>query len=314
MIKVAISGADNPNAGELIRILVNHPDVDIISISASGKEGLRASALHHGLTGETSLTCSSKPNLGDADILFICEPGLTPEHLPEYSNDKLKTIAFNPNETIAGADKDAVLAVPEMNRKPLVRGAKAATLASPAASVALVALYPLAMNMLLGPDLMLTLHAPEDVTAGRALDRSLREISQGLAEAQKSFNGKIEFRTHNIDENRGMILETTIPCQIGLEDILGMYEIYDDHNFTFVVMSDADIADAVGTDKCIISLSKPDASTLHIRAVADCRMRGAAGEAVHVMNLMFGLHEKTGLALKASLFKPASQPDGLFFG
>lgn len=315
MIKVAISGADSPDAGELIRILINHPDVDLRSISASGREGLHANAVHRGLIGETDISFSSFPKLDRADILFICSPGLTPSDIPASAyGDNLKTISFNPGETICGADLEPVFALPEINRKALVRGAMAAVLPSPVASLVLCALYPLALNMILPNDLSIHLYVPDDISAGRALNRSSEEIKAALADAQKSFCGKVEFSTHPVKENRGMMMETDIPCSVGLEHILELYDIYDDHNFSFVVMSPVDTADVVGTDKCIISISKPDDSTLRVRAVADCRMRGAAGEAVHVMNLMFGLHEKTGLALKTSLFSPKAAPDGLFFG
>ena len=94
-----------------------------------------------------------------------------------------------------------------------------------------------------------------------------------------------------------------LECQPDLEQILQMYEeVYDDHNFTSIVTSPVNPIETEGTNKVIISISKPDAATLCLDIVADGRMRGGAGEAVHLLNLLFALHEQTGLKLKASRY------------
>ena len=100
-----------------------------------------------------------------------------------------------------------------------------------------------------------------------------------------------------------MRMECDIPCRTELAEILRLYDShFDDHNFTFHVSYPVGMEEVEGTDRCVISLSKPTPDTLHVEAVADARLRGGAGEAVHLMNLLFGLHERVGLTLKASVY------------
>lgn len=303
MIKVAITGADHPTAGELIRILVNHPDVEIVAIVAPGHEGAPVHSVHHGLHGEAPLSFTASLRPAAADLIFSCGNSLT---LPEMQAllDKFPDLKIIVLESLQGASEDdsSVFALPEINRKALVRGARLAEIPSAVASLALVPLYPLARHMLLSENIELTISAPEDLVTTDKLKLAEKEISSQLALAQRSFNGKISFKILSPSSKRGIELQSEISTPLDLEHILETYNLYDDHNFSFPITSPVKLEDVKGTEKIIFSLSLSKEGKLNLHAVADGRLRGSAGEAVHVMNLMFGLHEKTGLYLKPYAF------------
>lgn len=304
MIKVAITGADSPQAGELLRILVNHPEVIITTLSAPGKEGMSVTSVHHGLIGEEKMNFTGPLSMTpDCDVVFICGNSMTAAEFSalQLARPDLKTILV---DTIPNLDYErlgVVYGLPEINRKMLVRGAVSARVPSPIASAILTALYPLAMNMLLNDSLEIEVNAPADVlTMGKNIAE--KEIEENLNNNQPSFTKHIVLNAVESDNERAMRSVMTLACPIALEQIQDIYEIYDDHNFAFPIISSSAENEVMGTNKCVITYTKPDDSTLKIEAVADPRLRGGAGEAVHIMNLLFGLHEKTGLALKASSY------------
>lgn len=304
MIKVAITGAGTPAAGELIRILAGHPDIDIVAAGAPGLEGVALCDHHHGLIGETNLTFSASVSLQGVDLLIVCDDAFSADRLHELlsSFPELKVILFKP---VAGLlPEDYVYGLPELNRKPLVRGARVALLPSHFASLALVSLLPLAANLLLAGDIALTFTAPPDIIAETDLEGVAAEIESHLREVQLSFDGKVSITAVPSSSRRSALMTVDLKCPVTLPHLLDLYDVYDDHNFTFPVTRQVGVSEVAGTNKCVISLDKQDPDSLHLGAAADCRLRGGAGEAVHVLNLLFGLHEKTGLALKAIDFSP----------
>ena len=303
MIKVAITGADSPQAGELLRILVNHPEVIITTLSAPGKEGVATSSVHHGLIGEEKMNFSGPLSMTpDCNVVFICGNSMTAAEFSalQLARPDLRTIIIDGIDNLDYDRLGVVYGLPEINRKMLVRGAVAARVPSPAASAVLTALYPLAVNMLLNDTLKIEISAPDDILNN--ISKAESEINQTLSETQLSFNGKVSIATNDSGDERKMRGAITLACPVSLEQIQDVYNMYDDHNFAYPIISSAAENEVMGTNKCVITYSKPDDSTLLLEVVADPRMRGGAGEAVHIMNLLFGLHEKTGLALKASAY------------
>lgn len=305
MIHTVILGADTPDAGELIRILAMHPDIELECAQVNDIGSRALSDLHHGLIGETDLATSNRPECRRCDMILDFsehgEPVLTRSLLAAFP--EAKVIRLN-RCAACDDDEEWVYGVSEINRKALVRGARRALLPTSFASMALVALYPLALHMLLNSDINISIGAPEAILADTDLPAVEREIAAALGEAQRSFNNKVAITTTQSETRRSATMTIDIPCPIGLENIMTMYDMYDDHHFAFAVVGETGPSEVAGTEKCVISLSKPDSGTLHLESVADCRMRGGAGEAVHVLNLMCGLHERTGLALKAIDFHP----------
>lgn len=302
MIKIAIAGAQTPDAGELIRLLVNHPEVDIRTLYAPGMKGYAPQAAHHGLIGESLPAFTDVLDTAKCDVLFICEKSdavdrLT-ESLPESSG--LRLIDLTHPESAEATRYGYIYGLSEMNRKSMVRGAKRGVVPGAIESVALVALYPLAANLMLRGDLRLRVEATDELTTAEALVKAQNEIAARLAETQQSFDGEVSITAEDRPAGRGLRVRLETDSFMLLEDIEKLYEeIYDDHNFTFLTRTPVEKAEVVGTNRIVIALGREN-DRLSIDAVADGHMRGGAGEAVHIMNLLFGLHEKTGLTLKAS--------------
>lgn len=307
MIKAAITGVKSPIAGELIRILVNHPDVELMALHAPGMGACRVSSIHHGLIGEDIPELSERFDPSDADVLFICNPPVEAAAiLDSIENPALKDLRVIDLSGAARGRHGYVCGISEIYRKQLVRGATRAFIPSPEATVALIMLHPLAANLLLPQaDITLTVDACNNYTTASDAPLTVREV---LAELQHSFTGDVRFTRIAVSDDkdamqRGLRISATIPSAMLPADIALLYDnIYDDHNFSYTVLNSLHTREAEGTHKCLISLTSPAPDTLRVEAVADLRMRGGAGDAVHVMNLLFGLHERVGLSLKASSF------------
>lgn len=302
MIKVAVWGAESNSAGELIRILLLHPEVELMSVSSETLQGQTIQSHHYGLTGEREIRFVATPDLQNIDVLFITGPidkDLL-QSLPEkYPDLKIVDLADNPiRETT-----DPQLTAPglsEIFRKNLVRGAKYSYILPPAASIVLIALFPLAKNLLLNKGLRIKVECQENLLTSELEKRTRETISEILGSIQQSFEEDVEIDFRAIHNRRGMKINAMLRCTVSLEEIKNLYEgIYDDHNFTFLVDRPAEIKDVAGTQKCLIHLSKPEEDILAVEAVADPTMRGDAGEGIHVMNLLLGLYEKIGLTFRA---------------
>ncbi len=303
MIKVAIVGADTRPAGELIRLLIDHPDVSLTALVAPGLAGHQVAATHHGLIGRDIPPFTDRFNPKAVDMVFIADHSPLGSELLHSTGHDLKVVALccdTPlQEDIAGVE----YGLSEINRKPLVRGATRAVVPTPTASVSLVALWPLALHLLLNTDIAVRARIPADMMERTDAEAIALEIASRLVKAQSSFNGNVTVDFTPSPSARAMRMECDIPCRTELAEILRLYDShFDDHNFTFHVSYPVGMEEVEGTDRCVISLSKPTPDTLHVEAVADARLRGGAGEAVHLMNLLFGLHERVGLTLKASVY------------
>ncbi|MCM1152679.1 MAG: hypothetical protein NC328_03375 [Muribaculum sp.] len=301
MYKIGIAGADTPQAGELIRILVNHPDVDITCLYAPARKGLHADSVHHGLIGEQRLTFTDTLAADNLDFLFILDKTINAASLPA----ELKWVDMRP-DAYDIATEDAVFGLSEAFRKPLVRGALHAVLPNPVASALLIALNPLALNLMIGGDIDVKVALPDsapgaEVDTREFLRQAARQIEDVLPKIQKSFNAKVNIeRMEDSGSDRAMRMYIILPMTMEVDDVAPRYEeVYDDHNFTFLTGKVIDNKEVEGTNKCILRLSRSDAAHMCIDVLVDPTMRGGAGEAVHLMNLLCGLHEKTGLALKS---------------
>lgn len=301
MIKVSILGGDTPDGGELIRLLAMHPDVELLSVQSSTLEGTPITRHHHGLIGETTLSFTSSIDYSKCDVLFVCTPTLTDSDFETIRSTRpdLKIILLERSASLNPEAHGVVYGLPEINRKPLVRGATAAIVPESFASMALVALYPFACNLLLAEDINISVAAPQAIIETTDLPKVEREIALLLSESQKSFTGKVHIDVHASDARRSALMDIELNCPLSLQQLIDIYDIYDDHRFSFVTTSPVGVSEVAGTNKCIIRVSKSCQEKAELGVAADCRLRGAAGEAVHIMNLLCGLYEKTGLALKA---------------
>ncbi|MDE5745931.1 MAG: N-acetyl-gamma-glutamyl-phosphate reductase [Paramuribaculum sp.] len=311
MIRAGIVGGDSDVAGDLIRILINHPDVELVWVSAPEEEGVLLSQRHRGLTGETYMRFSEDKSLEEIDVLFMCftRDGDSEQYLNHHQiPENLKIIDLSPDFRMPeDENSEWVYALPELNRKPLVRGAKKASVPGPFATIMLLSLLPLAKNLLLNCDIHVSCvssTASGDEKAGEAsivLDHEeIEETRKALKALQSSFNRNIRLVGTAGGWNSGLAATIYLDTPIGEDDIKDIYDtFYEDHGFTFLCESHPDLGEVRGTNKCLMRVGKTG-DTLVISSVIDETLKGGASAAVHVMNLMFGLQERVGLMLKAT--------------
>lgn len=323
MIKAGIIGGAGYTAGELIRLLINHPDVQLMWVNSSSNAGNPVASVHQGLIGETDLVFTDQTPFDEINVLFFCTPhGQTRTFLESHSvPDDLRIIDLSADYRHQDGTHDFVYGLPELNRKAIVRGAK--HIANPGcfATAIQLALLPLAKNLLLNKDVHVfaitgstgagVKPAPTSHFSWRNDNISiykpfrhqhLDEIRQSLSQLQNSFASEIDFIPVRGCFSRGIFATLYLDCPVELSEIRRLYDdYYSDHNFTFVTDKMPDLKDVVNTNKCLLHLEK-EGNKLIIVSVIDNLLKGASGTAVHNMNLLFGLHERTGLCLKGSAF------------
>lgn len=323
MIKAGIIGGAGYTAGELLRLLINHPDVEIKWVNSSSNAGNLVSDVHQGLIGEIDLRFTDTTPLDEIDVLFCCTPhGQTRTFFESHPMpDHLRIIDLSTDYRIEDGTHDFVYGLPELNRKRIVRGAKHVANPGCFATAIQLALLPLAKNLLLNSDIHVTAITGSTGAGVKPSATShfswrnnnvsiykpfthqhLAEIRQSLTQLQTSFKSTIEFIPMRGPFARGIMAVCYLDCPIDLATAKKLYEdFYDDHNFTFITDKAPDLKDVVNTNKCIIHLDKIGGKLL-ITSVVDNLVKGASGQAVHNMNLLFGLHERAGLQLKPSAF------------
>ncbi|MDR0836287.1 MAG: N-acetyl-gamma-glutamyl-phosphate reductase [Tannerella sp.] len=322
MIKAGIIGGAGYTAGELIRLLINHPDVEIVFVNSSSNAGNKITSVHSGLYGETEMLFTSELPLNEIDILFFCtshgdtrkffETNAIPEHL--------KIIDLSQDFRIKTDEHEFIYGLPELNRRAIC---KSRFVANPGcfATCIQLALLPLAKHLILNKEIHINAITGSTGAGVKPSGSShfswrnnnisiykpfehqhLAEIRQSLVQLQNSFNADIAFIPMRGDFARGIFATSYLDCKIELDEIRKLYEeYYDDHSFTFVIDENPDLKQVVNTNKCLIHLEKHGNKLLIISTI-DNLLKGASGQAVHNMNLLFNLEETVGLHLKPSAF------------
>ena len=322
MIKAGIIGGAGYTAGELIRLLLNHPDVERIWVNSKSNAGNRVSSVHQGLIGETDLFFTADTPFDEIDVAFFCTPHGESRKFIESHNipDTLKIVDLSQDYRIADGEHDFIYGLPEVNRKYIIRGRHVANPGCFATAIQL-ALLPLAKNLLLNSDINITAITGstgagvkpsatshyswrnDNISVYKPFKHQhLAEIRQTLSSMQNSFSADINLIPVRGCFSRGIFVAAYLDCPVELAEIRRLYEeYYDDHRFTFISDTMPDLKDVVNTNKCILHLEK-EGNKLLVISVIDNLLKGASGQAVHNMNLLFGLHERVGLQLKASAF------------
>lgn len=345
MIKVGILGAETSAAGELIRILINHPDVELCTIASELQAGKNVDRVHRGLVGDTEMEISSQLQVDGHNMVFLCgEPWMARKWMEANDADAAanEVCIVDLTGAFRGGEYGMVYGFPEYNRKALVRGARRASIPSAAAIAVELALFPLAKNSLLASqpiDVSLTMAyasspdagpraASSASTAGYSASTRLdpvapqefrpdteaasAEVRACMSMIQSQVSAPVNISLSRTGEySRGMKAVVDVCCSVGIAELRRLYaEAYEDHNFTYPVSFSPEVEDVANTNKCLLHVEYPQADNageafsasprLRITAVADNLLKGAAGTAVHCMNLLFGLSERTGLALKCS--------------
>ena len=322
MIKVGIIGGAGYTAGEPIRLLLNHPDVEIAFVNSSSNAGNKITDVHEGLYGETDLRFTSELPLDEIDCLFFCTAhGDTKKFMESHTvPEKVKIIDLSMDYRIEDGTHDFVYGLPELNRRRICHAMHVANPGCFATCIQL-AVLPLAKHLMLNSDLHVnaitgstgagvkpspTSHFSwrnDNISIYKPFTHQhLAEINQSLHQLQNSFQSHINFIPVRGNFSRGIFATTYLDCKIELEEIIRLYEeYYSDHSFTFVTRKNPDLKQVVNTNKCLLHLEQIDGKLL-IVSVIDNLLKGASGQAVHNLNLIFGLEETIGLHLKPSAF------------
>lgn len=325
MIKVGIVGSEGYAVGELYSLLIHHPDVKLEIIYSPSRQGMCVQEVFNDLHGMRSLTFSADPDFDGLDVLFLCiASGSSKAFLEGHPiPDSVKIIDFSREHRHTDQADDAyVYGLPEAYRRDLTQTTRAAVPGSFAIAVE-TPLIPLAKHMLLNSELHAYSVAGKTETFSRSKpDKGLdydvifdtfqvnqplghshvSEIKTTLADLQKSFKQEVNLIPLRGGFNRGLYTTTYMDTSLELGQIREIYENYfEDHSFVRLVDRYPDVRDATNTNNVLIHLSKHQ-NKLLIVSTMDNLMKGAAGNAVHIMNLMCSLVETTGLQIKPSVF------------
>ncbi|NCC09536.1 MAG: N-acetyl-gamma-glutamyl-phosphate reductase [Bacteroidia bacterium] len=322
MIKAGIIGGAGYTAGELIRLLINHPETEIVFIHSNSNAGNKITDVHEGLYGETDLSFTDQLLLDEIDVLFFCTAhGDTKKFMDSHNlPESLKVIDLSMDYRLKSEEHDFVYGLPELNRRATCTARYVANPGCFATCIEL-GLLPLAKNLLLSGDI--TINAitgstgagvkPQPTSHFSWRDNNmsvykpfehqhLPEITQALQQLQQSFNADISFIPYRGNFPRGIFTTILMKTKVSLEELVRMYEAYyDKDSFVHIVDKNIDLKQVVNTNKCLIHLEKQGDKLLIISCI-DNLLKGASGQAVHNMNLMFNLEETIGLRLKPSAF------------
>ncbi|MDO5460439.1 MAG: N-acetyl-gamma-glutamyl-phosphate reductase [Bacteroidales bacterium] len=322
MIRVGIIGGAGYTAGELIRLLLCHPEVDIKFIHSSSNAGNRITDVHAGMLGETDLVFTDEMPFEEIDLLFFCTAhGDTRKFMESHQlPDELKIIDLSMDYRIKGQDHDFIYGLPELNRRNTCKSRYVANPGCFATCIEL-GLLPLAKEHLLKGDISVNAITgstgagvkPSATTHFSWRNNNLSiykpfehqhipEIMQSIKQLQPDFDGSVDFIPYRGDFARGIFATLVVKCDIDIETLYKLYEsYYERDSFTHVVNRPLDLKQVINTNKCLIHLEK-HGDKLLITSIIDNLLKGASGTAVHNMNLLFGLAETVGLQLKPSAF------------
>lgn len=322
MIKVGIAGASGFTGGELIRVLINHPKVDIVKFFTTSHAGQKIWEVHKELYGETSAEFTDNDDFSDLDILFLCLPhGASREFLTNVTlHDNLKIIDFGSDFRLREASEIAgrhfVYGLSEAFGTQI---AGADNIANPGcfATAIQLSLLPLAANNLITKEI--NINAVTGSTgAGATLNeytgfnkrysnfstynqfthRHIHEITETVHKFQPDFPG-LNFIPARGGFTRGIYCAAFTEISDSQEIIEELFkEYYLPSPFVHVVDFEPELKMVVNTNKCFINVRKFGEKVL-VTAVIDNLLKGAAGQAVQNMNLMYGFSETLGLKLKS---------------
>jgi N-acetyl-gamma-glutamyl-phosphate reductase len=335
-IKAGIIGGAGYTGGELIRLLLNHPGVEVSFIHSRSNAGKPVSSIHQDLVGETDLKFIDSPSLGggwgEVDVLFLClGHGESKKFITEHKiADAVKIIDLaNDFRLVQSSQLSArsfTYGLPELNREKIKSANNVANPGCFATTIQL-GLLPLAKAGLLkdiyttgitgstgaGQSLSPTSHfswRANNIQAYKTLTHQhLGEIHESLHQLQDSFppspSGEglgVRFIPWRGDFTRGIFISSQIQTDKSIDELYKLYQdFYSGHPFTHITKEPLHLKQVVNTNKCIIQLEKVG-SMLVVHSVTDNLLKGASGQAVQNMNLMFGLEESEGLRLKAGYF------------
>ena len=324
MVRVGIIGGAGYTAGELCRILLNHPEAEIRFVNSSSNAGNKIADVHEGLYGETDLVFTDQLAFDEVDVIFFCfGHGRSAEFLQAHDvPSRVKIVDLAQDFRLAAPGNDYVYGLPELD-KAAIAGARHVANPGCFATCIQLGLLPLAAHGLLSGDVSvnaITGSTGAGVKPGATTHFSWRnnnmsiykafshqhvpEIRQSLRALQPDFEGAIDFIPYRGDFARGIFATEVVRVDASADAgyFAGLYkEYYKDAAFTHYVDKAIDMKQVVNTNKALVHVDK-FGDKLLVTATIDNLLKGASGQAVQNMNLMFGLDETCGLRLKPSAF------------
>ena len=333
MVKVGILGAAGYTGGELIRLLINHPEAEIVFANSESNAGNLVADVHEGLYGETDLKFTAEMPFDQVDVIFFCfghgksEAFLKEHNVPENVKiiDLAQDFRLAPETVVATqqptpAAHDFVYGLPEINESKI---ATAKHVANPGcfATCIQLGLLPAAKMGLINSDVSVnaitgstgagqkpgaTTHFSwrnNNMSIYKAFNHQhVPEICQSLKQTQGYLDAAIDFIPYRGDFARGIFATEVVKTDKPIEEIIAGYKaFYKDAKFTHYVDKAIDLKQVVNTNKCLVHVDKYDDKLL-ITSCIDNLLKGAVGQAVQNMNIMFDLDQTAGLRLKPSAF------------
>lgn len=321
-MKIGILGAAGYTGGELIRLLLNHPQAEIVFANSESNAGNPVADVHEGLYGETELVFTDKMPFDEVDVVFFCfGHGKSAQFLAEHTiPSHVRIIDLAQDFRLAAPGNDYVYGLPEINKE---RIAQAAHVANPGcfATCIQLGLLPAASLGILHGDVAvnaITGSTGAGQKPGATTHFSWRnnnmsiykpfqhqhvpEIRQSLTQVQGTLDADIDFIPYRGDFARGIFATEVVKTDLPIEQIVDAYKaFYADAAFTHYVDRPIDMKQVVNTNKALVHCEKYG-NKLLITSTIDNLLKGAVGQAVQNMNIMFGIDEKAGLNLKPSAF------------
>ena len=326
-VKVGVLGAAGYTGGELIRLLLNHPEAEIVFANSESNAGNLVSEVHEGLVGETDLRFTDEMPFDEVDVLFFCfGHGKSEQFLKEHeipANVKIIDLAQElriKNEELKIKNYNFVYGLPETHRE-LTRTAQ--HLANPGcfATCIQLSMLPALKAGIISGDIHVngitgstgagqkpgaTTHFSwrnDNISVYKTFTHQhLLEINQTVQELCPGYDGRVLFIPQRGCFTRGIFVTAYAKCDLPIGEVQQIYaDYYRDAAFTHFVTKSPDMKQVVNTNKALVYVEKHEDQLLMISCI-DNLLKGAVGQAVQNMNLMFGLDEKVGLQLKASAF------------
>ncbi len=322
MIKIGILGGAGYTAGELIRLLLNHPQTEIRFINSESNAGNLITDVHEGLYGDTDMVFTSEMPFEDVDVVFFCfGHGKSEAFLKEHSIPaNVKIIDLAQDFRLAAPGNDYVYGLPEINKEKITHARHVANPGCFATCIQL-GLLPAAKMGILNEDIAvnaITGSTGAGVKPGSTTHFSWRnnnmsiykpfqhqhvpEIRQSIKQVQGYLDADIDFIPYRGDFARGIFATEVIKTDKSIDEITAAYkEFYQDAKFTHYVDKAIDMKQVVNTNKALVHCEKYG-NKLLVTSTIDNLLKGAVGQAVQNMNIMFGIDETAGLKLKPSAF------------
>ncbi|EFZ38346.1 N-acetyl-gamma-glutamyl-phosphate reductase [Hoylesella oralis ATCC 33269] len=322
MIKIGILGGAGYTGGELFRLLINHPEAEIVFVNSESNAGNLIAEVHEGLLGETDMRFTSETPFDAVDVLFFCfGHGKSATFLKEHTIPAhVKIIDLAQDFRLEAPENDYVYGLPEINNARIARSVHVANPGCFATCIQL-ALLPAAKMQLIRSDVAVNA-ITGSTGAGQSTSATTHfswrnnnlsiykpfthqhvpEIVQSLRQVQGFLEASIDFIPYRGDFARGIFATSVLHTHADIDTITkGYKEFYKNAAFTHYTDRAIDLKQVVNTNKALVHCDKYG-DRLLVTSCIDNLLKGAVGQAVQNMNIMFGIDEAAGLRLKASAF------------